>query len=352
MSRLWVINLDFESQLAGGANYQADRRALQWNRRYSWIAAALAAPGDGLWLDPAMSGSALPALPGPLHWPRLEERPAAELRRAGMELQPWGWSPAVCEAFAAQPPIPCALIARLQSKRWSAELAAELGCALPSCAVLRSLADVEAWLPDADWVLKTEFGVAGRGALRRKGPRLDSRDRPWVERALSRGPLVAQRWLERQADYGLAAELSRDGRHRVIGCFLNEVAGATWQAATVSVNEGRAVLPADHEARLKQVAAAVAGRLAALGYSGPFGIDALLSREGALYPLVELNLRWTMGRVACELARKLNPGGVLRLGRGAGELAPGELALGSDHRLRLAASLEELGPGLDASPEP
>lgn len=343
MSRLWVINLDFESQLASGAHYQADLRALQWNRRYSWIAAALAEPGDALWLDPATSGAALPSLPESLRWPRLEERPAAALRGADLQLRPWGWSPAICEAFAVQAPIPCAQIAELQSKRWSAELAAELGCALPGCALLRSMPELESWLPDSDWVLKTEFGVAGRGALRRRGSRLDSRDRPWVQRALSRGPLIAQRWLERQADYGLAAELSGAGQLQIIGCFTNEVAGATWRAATVTVNEDRRVMPEDHEARLRQTALIIADRLSALGYAGPFGIDALLSREGALYPLLELNLRWTMGRVACELARKLNPKGILRLGRGAGELAPGELAIGSDHRIRLAADIEDLG---------
>lgn len=52
------------------------------------------------------------------------------------------------------------------------------------------------------------------------------------------------------------------------------------------------------------------------GYEGPAGIDALVWREtrgekkGRLFlkPLVELNPRWTMGRIALELEAHLHPG--------------------------------------------
>jgi hypothetical protein len=53
-------------------------------------------------------------------------------------------------------------------------------------------------------------------------------------------------------------------------------------------------------------------QLRATGYRGPAGVDAFLwqTPEGAirLKPLVELNPRWTMGRVALELEKKLIPG--------------------------------------------
>ena len=53
-----------------------------------------------------------------------------------------------------------------------------------------------------------------------------------------------------------------------------------------------------------------------MGYEGPAGIDAMVWREtrgehtGRLFlkPLVELNPRWTMGRIALELEKYLHPG--------------------------------------------
>lgn len=53
-------------------------------------------------------------------------------------------------------------------------------------------------------------------------------------------------------------------------------------------------------------------RLQTEGYRGPAGVDALIWRDPQgklkLKPLVELNPRWTMGRVALELEKKLKPG--------------------------------------------
>jgi hypothetical protein len=65
----------------------------------------------------------------------------------------------------------------------------------------------------------------------------------------------------------------------------------------------------DFPGRLLQVAATVSTRLAAAGYVGPAGIDALVYKtdEGYhLYPLVEINPRFTMGRIAVELDRRVH----------------------------------------------
>ena len=61
------------------------------------------------------------------------------------------------------------------------------------------------------------------------------------------------------------------------------------------------------------MATALGVRLRECGYQGPAGIDALIWREpssGRLYlkPVVELNPRWTMGRVALELEKHIVPG--------------------------------------------
>jgi hypothetical protein len=49
------------------------------------------------------------------------------------------------------------------------------------------------------------------------------------------------------------------------------------------------------------------------GYSGPVGVDAMVHRQPdgqlALRPVVEINVRFTMGRVAWELARRFGAQG-------------------------------------------
>jgi uncharacterized ferritin-like protein (DUF455 family) len=64
--------------------------------------------------------------------------------------------------------------------------------------------------------------------------------------------------------------------------------------------------------RWRELARAVGHALAEDGYEGPAGIDALLHRlpNGALRlkPLVELNPRWTMGRVALAIEAHVLPG--------------------------------------------
>ena len=56
----------------------------------------------------------------------------------------------------------------------------------------------------------------------------------------------------------------------------------------------------------------LAGRLLQEGYQGPVGVDSLLWRHTdgklRLKAIVEVNPRWTMGRVALELEKKLAPG--------------------------------------------
>jgi uncharacterized ferritin-like protein (DUF455 family) len=55
-------------------------------------------------------------------------------------------------------------------------------------------------------------------------------------------------------------------------------------------------------------------RLSERGYRGSFGIDAFIFRAGdgslRLYPMIEINLRYTMGRVSLALSKRMVPGRV------------------------------------------
>ena len=89
-----------------------------------------------------------------------------------------------------------------------------------------------------------------------------------------------------------------DGRGQYIGHRLGRKFGDLDQELRRALHEGGLL------AELESVAARVVECLAATGYSGPAGIDALIYRDGAtpkLKPIVEINPRYTMGRIAWEL---------------------------------------------------
>jgi hypothetical protein len=60
----------------------------------------------------------------------------------------------------------------------------------------------------------------------------------------------------------------------------------------------------------EQVGGVIEGPLRKAGVRGPVGVDAFVYREGdglRMQPLLEINPRWTMGRVALALGGRLHP---------------------------------------------
>lgn len=161
-------------------------------------------------------------------------------------------------------------------------------------------------------LLKAPIGTAGRGARRWRG----GEARPWAERVLAeQGGLLVEPWRERLADLSAQA----DGPHlRGLTRFFATPAGR-WRASLVGPwdlalsPELRRFIHADGQAP-GWVERALGGLLAAIADvdlpPGPRGIDAFLYQgpQGpVLRPLVEINPRLTMGRVALELRRRLAP---------------------------------------------
>jgi len=323
----------------------------------------------------ARSGDALavPRAPSRAHTERLlalgldgpepvaSDLDGAALRRALAgrrlaSLEPWGWCPRARDALAPLEPqlvgearVPTrdeleTLHRRVRSKEWSAELLVELADAEPAWAgaaglagrpgaVAHDRAAVDAAIAElaaagAAWVgLKAPHGASGRGARRAEvGRPVDAGQTGWIERTLrEQGALVVEPWLDRAVDLSVQLHVDGPGAARVLGVgrFLTDRRGQ-YEGAVL----GRAVDDLDPAVRralaesipvLRRVGAQVGRRLAEAGYRGPAGVDALLARvDGALRvrPLVEVNPRWTMGRLAHELARRhLRPGaaGLLRL---------------------------------------
>lgn len=295
--------------------------------------------------------------------------PAGNLcrRRLG-RLRPWAWGP---DSVTLLAPLLARLegdahsardyfnndIARLYSKAWSAAflrkvLASCRAADEPSapgptwlCSELEAGTAVET-LEEAlgaiaairsrghhRVLVKEAYGLAGHNAVRLWEPEILPAQRQWLAHAL-RGdrPLVVEPWLEREMDFSVQLEMGARGLE-LCGYtgLLNDPKGqflGNWAEA-----EHPRCLPA-RVATLLGGQGDIAGRLLRLygeifsvleaelqrvGFEGPVSIDALVYRapEGGcrVKPVVEINPRYTMGRLTVELMRRACPGssGLFRL---------------------------------------
>ena len=182
-------------------------------------------------------------------------------------------------------------------------------------------------------VVKESLGVAGSNALRLFEPEILPAQMRWLENAFAhRRELVVEPWLERLADFSVQLEmmpaglklcgytgLLNDARGQFIANFAEPHHHKRIPAKIISLFSE----PKDISTRLLEfygeIFAALEVELRRADFAGPIGIDAFIYRDakGAtkLKPIVEINPRYTMGRVLVELMRQTcqNTFGLFRL---------------------------------------
>jgi uncharacterized ferritin-like protein (DUF455 family) len=164
---------------------------------------------------------------------------------------------------------------------------------------------VIALLPHGRVVAKADFSASGR-------------NRRWFDAPPNvpmPGSWVVERWFDRVADVSVQLTM-RGGRASVdgVGRFLTDARGQYQGAVLGDPTAGLAPEVSRWlGGRLGEwMAAAVAllePWLARLGFEGPAGIDAMIVRTPSglkFHPIVELNPRMTMGRVALALSRRVS----------------------------------------------
>ena len=284
--------------------------------------------------------------------------PLGERKLGG--LRPWAWAPDSMERLGPlftqvtgddRGPDDCfnPRIAELYSKAWSArllrEIHSELAAVFPALCPIETIGLPVTDLPAAleaigDFrargfhrlVVKQALGLAGANAIRLWEPELLETQRRWMAESLEAGQtLVVEPWLERLADFSVQFERTAGGLRRIgftdlfndhRGQFLANGASPGFERrpparvvrAFTSWPDAPGLLRRGYEV----VASALETRLAAIGFQGPLGIDALVCQtpEGPrLKPVVEINPRYTMGRLTLELMRVVAPGshGLFRL---------------------------------------
>jgi hypothetical protein len=182
-------------------------------------------------------------------------------------------------------------------------------------------------------IVKQAFGVAGSNALRLFEPQILEIQLRWMRNAFDRKrELVVEPWLERVQDFSVQLEMTADGL-KLCGYtgLINDARGQFVANFAESHHHKRIPTkivsqfrePADISGRLLEfydgIFARLEAGLRAVDFTGPIGIDAFAYRDPdggtRLKPIVEINPRYTMGRVLVELMRQTrqNSAGVFRL---------------------------------------
>lgn len=274
-------------------------------------------------------------------------------------LRPWAWSPDSVELLS---PLMAKLtaeernvrqsfnteIAKLYSKAWSAEwlrvflqgrkaksdwlcsvgavgkVVGTVEQALAAVATIRSRGHHRV-------VVKASLGIAGGNALRLFEPEPSTAQVCWLKKTLGEGRLaVVEPWMEREVDFSVQLEMSAEGLRLCGYTGLITDARGQFQANTASPGYAKKI-PANalrcfpetpdianqcHDL-YGEIFAGLETELQRAGYTGPLGVDAFVYREAdgrrRLKPVVEINPRYTMGRLNVELMRQTAQGSHGRL---------------------------------------
>jgi uncharacterized ferritin-like protein (DUF455 family) len=235
----------------------------------------------------------------------------------------------------------------------------EIGVAVNSLAAARAAIEKIRARGHHKIVVKQAFGVAGSNALRLFESELLETQRRWMENAFAqKRELVVEPWLERVQDFSVQLEMTAEGLklcgftglvNDARGQFMANFAESHHHKRIPAKVVSRFREPADISGRLLEfyddIFARLETELRAVDFTGPVGIDAFVYRDAdggvRLKPVVEINPRYTMGRVLVELMRQTcqNSAGVFRL------VNPAQLrAEGFENFTGYARALEEKFP--------
>lgn len=264
--------------------------------------------------------------------PALLEQLSA-LAPSGARLLPHGTS-RLEEELAERTGLPLAtpgadLCKAVNSKVYSRRLADELGLRQPagwSCETVEELATAldgaKAMLAQGRRaVVKEAFGVSGKGLVvldsERRADRVLRMVSEQVRRSgRSRIAFVVEEWVENCGDLNYQFTVGLDG-----SVHFDFVKRALTEGGVHKGHRFPANLTAAQLADVIRAARLLGGRLAADGYHGVAGVDAILTADGGVHPVIEINARNNMSTYQTRLQDAF--------------VGPGQVALARHYPLRL-----------------
>jgi D-alanine-D-alanine ligase-like ATP-grasp enzyme len=220
--------------------------------------------------------------------------------------------------LAAPPAVLCKAV---NSKVYSRRAADALGLRQPAgvaCTNLDEFAEAlpvaRRWLTDGErFAIKDAYGVSGKGiVLVGEERQLDQIHRMMLRRAERTGDrrlaVVVERWVPKAADLNYHFTVGRDGTVQLD--FIREA--VTDQGVHLGHRIPARLGPAQVD-RIAEAARLLGARLAADGYFGLVGVDALVDPDGGIYPVIEINARNNMSTYQERLRERFIPAGTAAL---------------------------------------
>lgn len=280
--RAWVLNLDAEHELERGRRYTPTRhlQALVARERRRLLG-TLVGPDDVV----------------------LDETPGAEELARGRTGVAWSPTPRALARLNAAgtqvAPTPgLDVLQRVNARPFGVDVRAGLAVQSFAKDVVASIEHALERLarPATEgWLVRRTFGAAGRGRRRIAAGHPSAAELDWLRASLRLGPLVVEPWVTVTREYTRSAWVDAAGRIEIAPpCFQSTTREGAWTATAPSA---RGEVPRDDDALLQETVERAGAALHAVGYFGPFGIDAFryrLDGREALNPLSEINARFTM----------------------------------------------------------
>lgn len=228
---------------------------------------------------------------------------------------------------------PAALCKAVNSKAYSRAVAEATGLRQATGWSCGNLTDLDAAFEEARFLLrvgrrvvvKDAFGVSGKGiSVLADERRLDTLRRMIDRRAARSGDdrvvLVVEEWVDKTADLNYQFTLGRDG-----SVHFDFVKEAITEDGVHKGHRFPARLTTLQLDAVRHAVEVLGRRLAADGYFGVVGVDAMTDPQGGLYPVVEINARHNMSTYQTRLQERF--------------LGPGSHALARHYPVRLRTPL-------------
>ena len=267
-------NLDFEYELACEGHYIPARPILGVCRAWSRILRLLDGATEADYFD-WEPGSKLPS--------KLSE-----------DFIPWGVTPTVKKHLKTPETYPTVeAVKEVNSKVFSHRLEQHLGLALAGSCLVDTLDKLKQAVKQcpANWVLKHPLGVGGRErCLGHQGELLQSAEN-WARKRLGAGwTLVFEPWLYNSKEFSYHFDVHQEGGYRYYGHTELWTGNDGSYQGNLIAGQGKLHPPEWADRLCRSVREA--------GYWGPLGVDAMENR-----PVMEINARYSFGRMALELGR-------------------------------------------------